>query len=161
MTDLTLFLKSEGSHPSGITIRDLWEMDHDEFEARHDLIQWMFPTMTPSKAQPHSPVLTWDEVLELREDEVAQNNLRNNRRYYMGFLTANEDLWLCRSNHNHLRITRVSECLGLLVSNEYQQEFMSRIAAANFKAGWPVNMQTVEFWNKSKHYRSEMEGQNR
>ena len=133
-------------------------MPHSEFERYHTLIQWMFPTMTGSDCQPHSPVLTWEDVVCIRTDAAAQDKLvradQYMRRFYSG--DVGNPLVLSHRDHNHLRVTRIIQSLSLLHSVELAQEFLSHISRMNSAASYPVNMASVEFWNKAKFYGADM-----
>lgn len=136
--------------------------DHEDFtdegfEACHDLIQWMFPTMTPSAHQPDSPVLSWDEVLEVRGCPEAQAGLEAHLNFYKEFLANTRGVWLRQYDHNHLRITRVIQSLVLLMpSNVPASRFKAYVAKMNADAGWPVNVTSVGFWNQAMFYADDM-----
>lgn len=133
-------------------------LPHSEFERYHTLIQWMFPTMTASACQPHSPVLTWEDAQRISVDAAAQNNLLRGQQYMRRFYSGDVGgpLLLSHYDHNHLRITRVIESLSLLHSMELAQEFTAFVCHKNAAAGYPVNMKSVEYWNKARYYREHM-----
>jgi len=136
---------------------------HDEFEGTHDLIQWLFPTMTASKCQPQTPVLTWEDVTAMHADEmIPPAMVRANqfmRRFYSG--PVGKPRLLAHRDHNHLRITRVIESLSLLHSPQLAQEFLRFINQTNSSNGYPVNMDSVVFWNKARFYGDRMRAINR
>ena len=138
-----------------VQMDDAEDFSFDGFESRHDLIQWMFPTMRPSSCQPHSPVLSWEQVQEIHDCKDAQLGLLEHLAYYRKFLENRKDLWLVNRNHNHLRITRVIECLSLLRPDHADAEiFHHYVNEQNAKKGWVVNVTTVEYWNEALWYGS-------
>lgn len=160
------FLRGEAYHPDLRLRHDTIVSDpdekggipHDEFEGTHTLIQWLFPTMRPSAHQPNAPVLAQGDVAQMQADPVVtQALLRGNqymRRFYSG--AVGKPLLLQHRNHNHLRITRVIESLSLLHSKELAQEFVGFVCQINAKAGYKVNIASVEFWNNARWYGADM-----
>lgn len=138
-------------------------MPHSEFERYHTLIQWMFPTMEASACQPHSPVLSWEDVKRIQVDEAARFNLLRGQQYMRRFYSGEvgKPLLLSHRDHNHLRITRVIESLSLLHSPELAQEFTGFVCHHNATAGYPVNMESVEYWNKARYYGARKRAENK
>ena len=161
MSDVRNWLNGLDEHPRGVLIEDVHKMGFDDFEAAHDLIQWMFPTMDASACQPHSPVLSWEDVQAIRADKVAHRALKANRQYYAQFLSEMGHVWLRQRDHNHLRITRAIQSLSLLVEPLYAQEFLSMVAVYNRAKGWPVNITSTDFWNAARFYGPKMDAKHK
>ena len=56
--------------------------------------------------------------------------------------------WNARHDHNQLRITRVIECLRLLVSDEEADNFYNNVLQL-IKNNNQVNMRTLNFWKNA------------
>lgn len=65
-------------------------------------------------------------------------------RFYQG--TA---WWLTSHDHNHLRITRILNSLGLLIGLDEAQDFYKAIIALNEAAGSPVNPVSLSYWERA------------
>jgi len=60
------FLSGSGSDHRGRFLEDVLAFSDNELESRHDFIQWLFPLDTPSAAVPGSPVLSSEDIKEIR-----------------------------------------------------------------------------------------------
>lgn len=152
LSHLNLFVRGIAPHPSGEMYEDILEMSHEDFEFRHDLIQWLFPIMEPSKAQPQSPFLDWSDVNRLQTSIPARHNLMRGQEYMRKFYRMNRPIWLRQYDHNHLRITRIIQSLSLLVNEKTAREFAQVVMGLNAQTGYPVNIESVQYWNKAKFY---------
>lgn len=154
MGDVLKFLKGENVHPSGKTVSEWRAADDIAWENTHDVIQWMFPTMRPSKAQPHSPYLTVAEVHAIRKDAKAVESLRDNKERYFNFLYSRGLIWRVSRNHNHLRITRVIESLSLLIGSREAATFLEHVNAMCLN--YPINDETRKYWQNAVDYGKEV-----
>jgi hypothetical protein len=127
------FHTAAGRDGRGRTIEDVWRLELDDLETSHDYIQWLFPLLEPSRAQPQSPVLTAGAAEILRRSPVARERLVGSAgvmaRFY-GFtlvppgatwrvtpsdsFQTRKSVWLRPGNHNYLRQTRILKSLTLL-----------------------------------------------
>ena len=112
-------------HRGRILAMLLQQTDH-QAESTHDYIQWLFPLNEPSRSVNGVPVLTELKIDEIRQSSLAQANLGESARWFIGFLERN-DHWITKYNHNHLRITRVIRSLRLLASDEAADEFKDKV----------------------------------
>ena len=103
----------------------LQQTDH-QAETTHDYIQWLFPLDEPSRSVNGAPVLTALDIDEIRQSSLAQSNLAESARWFLGFLERN-DHWITKCNHNHLRITHVIKSLRLLASDEAADGFKDKV----------------------------------
>jgi Opioid growth factor receptor (OGFr) conserved region len=126
-------------------IEEVLAFPDEKLEQVHDYIQWLFPLPTRSAAQPSSPVLTPDEIAAIRADEKAQANLRHAAERMLAFYDATQ-WWLARSDHNHLRITRILQSLRLLVGDAAAQSFYDAILARHEAAGSPIDPYNLRYW---------------
>ena len=56
------------------------------------------------------------------------------------------DHWLQQFDHNHLRITRILQSIGLLLGASAAQKFYDRLMALHDSAGAPVNARSLRHW---------------
>jgi hypothetical protein len=114
-------------HRGRILAMLLQQTDH-QAETTHDYIQWLFPLDEPSRSVNGAPVLTELEIDGIRDSGLAQANLAESARWFLGFLERNNH-WITKYNHNHLRITRVIKSLRLLASDAAADEFRDKVLA--------------------------------
>ena len=110
--------------------RDLDQIlnESDEFwERTHNCIQWLFPLNGASHSIKTSPILTEDEIKQIRESEIAQANIERSVIRYKEFL-AGTTKWRSGYDHNHLGISRVIKSLRLLVNDEAANGFKYWVA---------------------------------
>lgn len=112
-------------HRGRILAMILQQTDH-QAETTHDYIQWLFPLDEPSRSVMGAPVLNELDIEDIRQSELAQQNLVKSASWFLGFLERN-DHWITKYDHNHLRITRVIKSLRLLASNEAADEFRDKM----------------------------------
>jgi hypothetical protein len=123
-----------GSKPDhrGRYLHEIQSWSDDRLESVHDYVQWLFPLPEPSGFNPAAPILTLESVQEFRTRPELQQALRLSFLRMLTFfgleMSSSEPLrvtrscgfatraafWLSAGNHNHLRITRILKCLGLL-----------------------------------------------
>ena len=98
------------TNPDGLTVGAVLAMTNDELEAKHDWVQWAFPTWQRSRYNPTAPIVlpseTHGDLL------VAKANLVYLAERYLDFLSATRH-WRHPNDHNHLRISRLIQSLRL------------------------------------------------
>jgi hypothetical protein len=57
--------------------------------------------------------------------------------------------WLRKSDHNHLRITRIIQSLRTLVGDDAAREFYDEISAMVAEAGSPVDPANQSYWTRA------------
>ena len=127
-TSIIRFLEGKTPDHRGRILAVLLRQTDHQAEITHDYIQWLFPLDEPSRSVNGAPVLTKLEIDEIRQSSLAQANLGESARWFVGFLERN-DHWISKYNHNHLRITRVIKSLRLLASDEAADEFRDKVLA--------------------------------
>ena len=142
------FLTGAGTDGAGRDIFDVLAMDDAAIEQGHDFIQWLFPLRERSGPNPNAPVLTDDEVEEIRESPAAQASLAAGTDRLAVFYQRNGH-WLTASDHNHLRITRIIKSLRLLRGDELADAFRTLILARVEEAGSPIGKPTLGFWARA------------
>ena len=128
MTEIVGFLEGKTPDHRGRILAMLLQQTDHQAETTHDYIQWLFPLDEPSRSVNGAPVLTELDIDEIRQSSLAQSNLAESARWFVGFLERNNH-WVTNYNHNHLRITRVIKSLRLLASDEAADEFRDKVLA--------------------------------
>ena len=125
--NILAFLSGHGTDDQRRSILDLINRDDEFWERTHDFIQWLFPLAEPSRSVRNAPVLTHDEIKQIRESETAQANIQRSVLRYKEFL-ASTTKWRSGYNKNNLRISRVIRSLRLLVNDEAANGFKYWVA---------------------------------
>ena len=121
------FLTHRGKDFKERTLQDIWSYSDKEIERRHDFIQVIFPLNKPSQAVSHGYYLdSQDLVDQIKTNKDALINISKSSQWFYSFLERNR-YWNTRHDHNQLRITRVIECLRLLVSDEEADNFYNNV----------------------------------
>ncbi len=110
------FICNGGTDNVGRTLAQMMEWDDARLERCHDYIQWMFPLDEPSMFNAYAPILTYDEIFELRQHGAS---ILHSARMFLQFLIRGKSprtkqFWLTPNNHNHMRISRIIKCLRII-----------------------------------------------
>ncbi|MGB4347058.1 MAG: opioid growth factor receptor-related protein [Burkholderiaceae bacterium] len=146
--NLRAFLENAAPDYLGRMLSDIWQLTDDEMETCHDYIQCVFPLDQESGAVPNAPVLTKEDMADIKSSPVAISNLKQSAQWFYQFLCRN-DQWLAPANHNHLRITRLIKSLRLLVGDAFADEMRMKILRLAENSGARINTLTLEFWMHS------------
>tara|TARA_Y100000310_G_scaffold345019_1_gene461222 strand:+ start:8069 stop:8602 length:534 start_codon:yes stop_codon:yes gene_type:complete len=154
MSDITEFFKG-GMDFRGRTLLSMQMMDHAEMEACHDHIQWMFPLHEKSFHSKHDPILTGNDISELRNSEAAKFRMETSLTKFKSFLGIANDFtdekkdrqrqWCQAGNHNLLRITRVIRSLRLFGLDKEAIDFHAKVTRIGSQNNLPDN--TFDYWN--------------
>ena len=142
------FLSGEQPDIYSRYLEDIWKMSDEDIESVHNFIQWTFPLNERSGAVPNSPILTQQEIIDIKKSEIAKQNIKKSADWFVDFLTRNS-YWICQSNHNHLRMTRVIKSLRLIHSNEEAENFKNSVMNLIKGNENKINPISLEFWKNS------------
>ena len=146
--DLHKFLKNEEKDFQGRFLSDIWNFSDDEIEDNHDFIQLMFPLDKPSEAIDHNIYLKdQNEFLKIQSDLIVKKNIIKSKDWFMELLKRNNQ-WRSYSDHNQLRITRIIECLRLLISDQEADLFYSTIISM-VGIDNEINEITLDYWSNA------------
>ena len=146
--DLIAFLKNEDVDFKNRTLSDIWAYDDNQIEANHDYIQLLFPLNKPSRHSFHNVYLSYDtQIAEIRSSEIIQANIRISAHWFLMFLKRVQH-WRVGYNHNQLRITRIIECLRLLVSDSDADKFFQDVLSI-LGTDIKINEHTFKFWREA------------
>ena len=142
------FLTLRGKDFKGRSLQDIWSFSDSEIERRHDFIQVVFPLNKPSQAVFHGYYLdNQDLVIQIKSNKEVATNILKSSSWFFAFLERNM-YWNTKLDHNQLRITRVIECLRLLVSDEEADNFYNNVLEL-IKDNNEVNKRTLNFWKNA------------
>ena len=142
------FLTHRGKDFKGRALQDIWSYSDTKIERRHDFIQVIFPLNKPSQAVSHVFYLdTQDLVNKVKTNKEAVINISKSSQWFYSFLERNR-YWNTQYDHNQLRITRVIECLRLLVSDEEADNFYNNVLELIMNNN-QVNSRTLTFWSNA------------
>ena len=142
------FLKNEEPDFKGRFLQDIWNFTDDQIEHNHDFIQLIFPLNKPSQAVTNDLFLkSKEEINTLRKDNIIRQNILKSKDWFTTFL-KNNNQWKSYSDHNQLRITRIIECLRLLVSDQKADQFYQDIIKMLGRKN-KVNTKTLKFWKEA------------
>ncbi len=145
---LLKFLQGIESDSYGRYHKDILNFSDEELENAHNYIQWLFPLQEKSSAVPGSPFLEDEKIIRiLQNDTNVQERMAGAINRMERFYLEN-DFWLKRNNHNHLRITRILKSISLLSSKENAQEFYDFILR-RVECAQPVTEESLGFWQES------------
>lgn len=147
--DFLNFLSKEGNDFKGRTLESIWSFSDEDIERTHDFIQILFPLNKPSESAFHGYYLDSEDLIEqIRSNSIARENILKSSNWYLSFLTRNVWLWNRNYDHNQLRITRVIECLRLLISEDEADKFYDDVLKI-IKDDNKINQTSLNFWKNA------------
>jgi len=131
----------------GRTIQEIWDYSDIQIEGNHDFIQLIFPLNKKSQNVFHGYYLDNEDLInELKDSHQIRENIMKSSSWFLSFLKRNE-YWKSKYDHNQLRITRVIECLRLLVGDDEADNFYQSVVGLSLDSN--INKTTLEFWKNA------------
>lgn len=146
MSKLIDFYLGEGRDLAGRTLNEVWDFKYGIMESSNNYIQWLFPTA--KYINPEDPILTDEDITLFKSNSKLKENVLTSLDKVLDFFglrvsNENEQIIVRKGtnfierkhvlfqgfNHNHLRVTRIIDCLNLLGLKEYSLaifDFLSR-----------------------------------
>ena len=141
------FLLGKEEDFKGRTIEDIWSFSDIQIEKNHDFIQLIFPLNKRSQNVFHDYYLDNEELInDLKENKQICENIMKSSSWFLSFLKRNNH-WKSIYDHNQLRITRVIECLRLLVGDDEADNFYQSVVGLSLDSN--INKTTLEFWKNA------------
>tara|TARA_X000000368_G_scaffold217374_1_gene171557 strand:- start:276 stop:716 length:441 start_codon:yes stop_codon:yes gene_type:complete len=141
------FLLGKEADFKGRTIQEIWSFSDIQIEGNHDFIQLIFPLNKKSQNVFHGYYLDNEDLInELKESHQIRKNIIKSSSWFLSFLKRNE-YWKSKYDHNQLRITRVIECLRLLVGDDEADNFYQSVVGLSLDSN--INKTTLEFWKNA------------
>ena len=144
----------------GLTLDNLLSWSNEELEYSHDVIQWLFPTITESSFNPDAPILTERDIHLWKANPQLQSNLRESFERYLTFLgleykddqlaltNKKQNVW-CGLNHNWLRITRDLNCLSLLGLKQEAKCLFECLEKMYESGEYQITEEVFSYWKKA------------
>ena len=141
------FLLGKEADFKGRTIQEIWDFSDIQIERNHDFVQLIFPLNKKSQNVFHGYYLDNEDLInELKESHQIRENIIKSSSWFLSFLKRNEH-WKSKYDHNQLRITRVIECLRLLVGDDEADNFYQSVVGLSLDSN--INKTTLEFWKNA------------
>lgn len=167
MQDPIVAFYSGGTDDRGRTLEEIWSWSDEELEAVHDYIQWVFPTERRSPVNPGAPLVTRDTIQAFKSQPELRDRLRQSLDRMLAFYGLRRVLggapaveiddaqfaerapdWLRPRDHNHLRLTRIMECLATL-GLRAEAKALQRCLTKDIYEGpgrSRISFETYDFW---------------
>ena len=143
------FLSNSGVDFKGRTLEIIWSFSDEQIENTHDFMQIIFPLNKPSENVFHGYYLSSKDIIKnIKDNQAAKENILKSSKWYFSFLKRNIWRWNRKYDHNQLRITRVIECLRLLVSENEADKFYEDVLEI-VKDDNKINETSLNFWDKA------------
>ena len=154
--------KTETAHYFG----EIMDFTYGQLEYNHTYIQWLFPLKEYSEYNSSAPVLTDEDIKEIKEDPVAQRRLELafvTMLNFYGFAYMNNEIvktesfdrrvanWINKAggiNHNYLRITRILKSLSVLGRKDLSKLFYDTLVS--LKDEYNIPEETWNYWNETQ-----------
>ncbi|RPB10890.1 hypothetical protein P167DRAFT_566234 [Morchella conica CCBAS932] len=168
------------THPNGgtdsedRTLSEILRFPDRDLEYHHDYIQWLFPLPEASPFNRSAPRIDRHTAEAFRTRPELRGRMRESLVRMLEFYgfeaittaacgfeirEASEinfqrraRFWLCRFDHNHLRITRIIRCLRVLGLEHEAREFhkvLVRAATPEPGGRTLVGQNTLKFWKRA------------
>lgn len=125
-------------------ISNILDFNYFQLEEIHDYIQWLFPLKEPSLFNRNAPILTDEDILEFKNNDIIKSNIIKALKLLLNFYGYHLDednfmlvkktkysirlkYWMTPGNHNFLRITRILKFLKLMDMENYALLFFNEL----------------------------------
>lgn len=162
---LVLFYRNLQSDDRGRMLDEILAQNDDWLEYTHDYIQWLFPLVARSGANPFAPVLDPAQIAVFRQDGLLRQKLLQAFDRMLAFYglerrgdaiakgpnwSRRKGNWFIRPTHNNLRITRILTSLGLLgLEREAQAFYQALSVLKESEADAGVGEDAFAYWRRA------------
>lgn len=160
ITDFQLGIEPDSSDR---LISEIWNLTPFWLEHDHKYIQWLFPIDTQTKFNRHAPTLTGADLEMFSQSDELKSSQRQSLNIMLRFfgmkwagneimpqenINIREHIWLKRSGHNHLRISRIIRSLALCGHLELSQKFQLAMLDTASQHG-EVSEESQQYWRNA------------
>ncbi len=162
---LVSFYRNLAPDDRGRMLDGILARDDDWLEYTHDYIQWLFPLVAPSGANPAAPVLDEGQIAVFQDDAALQATLLQAFDRMLAFYglarqggaivkgenwSGRKSNWFTRPTHNNLRITRILTSLRLLgLEPEARALYQALSALKESEADAGVGEEAFAYWGRA------------
>lgn len=156
------FYRDNKKNDHNVTFEEILKKDYDWLESNHAYIQWLFPLEVKGQ-NPTASLTNKETERAFKESPELRAKMVEALKLMLGFygLQLNPDLtiskaanyevrkeiWLSIGNHNHLRITRIIESLGLHALSQYGSAFFKCLQSIILtEDGKRISQTSYKFW---------------
>lgn len=156
MSDLTQFYSGHGKTNDGFTFDDVLAASNEEWESCHSFIQWIFPLKESSAFNENAPILSQLDQLDFWNAAILRKNVETMfvRTLDFFFPQDMEEIikpnWVVKTDHNHLRITRIISSLRLLGFDNLSITFFNRVMKVVDMYPDTISSTSIEFWQNAR-----------
>jgi hypothetical protein len=163
------FYAGQAPDSRGRFLGEVWGFSDQELEGVHDYIQWLFPLPRPSAFNPYAPVMTDGTAREFHASAELRERLNRSaeimlRFYGLESVKAADGVtsvrqtaeyierarnWVARSNHNHLRLSRILESTRLLGLEDFSRALLGALEDIAASHTREISATTLDFWRKA------------
>lgn len=128
---------------------EVFRLGNTDVELCHDFIQYIFPLKEASLYNKDAPILTDEDINIFKTSPVFQWRALALVNWYVKFLHFNIH-WVAKSNHNHLRVTRMLKFLVLIGLKDIAKARLEEIKIISRAVDPNVNMSIpIKFWSEA------------
>lgn len=165
---IVAFYEGSGRDHRGRSLADVRAQGLGALERNHDYIQWLFPLPEPSSASPDAPVLTRDDIVAFNARDGLRAELRRSLVTMLAFyglegsrapasttivrgpaFSTRASVWLRRSNHNMLRLTRILRSLTVLGCRDSALALFACLDGIHADSGDAIDETTLRHWRRA------------
>lgn len=139
MTVVIDFYMNRIPDSEGRMLSDIHEFTNEQLEECHDHIQWLFPLSEPSRFNPNAPLMASFDWPYFWASGTIRENLEKSFHVVFKFMKETSSDW-GEFNHNHLRISRMIQCLIGCGREDLAQELF------DWAGTLPVNSKSKNIW---------------
>jgi hypothetical protein len=163
------FYLGEKTDPEGRMIQEIWAWDFEKLECAHDYIQWLFPLPEKSAYNLDAPVVNEAIIQEFQRNPCLRQNLLRSLTTMLRFyglqrykstegklvIDKSEDYptrkreWICKFDHNYLRITRILKCLTIFGLQDEAQAFYDCLQQIYREDSDRIGGETFHYWTNA------------
>ena len=171
MSRVIQFLQGNGPDHKGRVLDDILKLDDQWWDECHDFIQWLFPLPKASNffVGEDCPVISFNDMVEMRTSIVIRGNLENSTEKFLKFLgfklwidkdgdyditiaenfSEQANYWLRANDHNHLRINRMLQCLILAKMENLAKEIFCCLVMIKCEFADCITDATMVYWRNA------------